>query len=145
MKKIMLIGRTACGKTTFCQALHRTSLCYKKTQAIEFINNTIDTPGEYVENRRLYGALIVTSADANIILLMQDCTGLECIFAPSFSSMFNGKPVIGVVSKIDNANDEEQILQAEEKLKLAGAEKIFRISSVEGIGIEKFEEYLNNL
>lgn len=140
----MLVGRTNSGKTTFCQALHNTSLCYKKTQAIEFINNTIDTPGEYVENRSLYRALLVTSVEADIIILMQDCTELQCIFSPLFSTMFSGKQVIGVVSKIDFAHDENQIVNAERKLKLAGAEKIFRISSITGLGIEEIKEHLSS-
>jgi ethanolamine utilization protein EutP len=144
-KKIMLIGRTSCGKTTFCQALHNLDICYKKTQSVELIDNTIDTPGEYIENRSLYRALIVTSVDADLIILIQDCTGHECIFAPSFSTMFNGKPVVGIVSKIDNIENEEHILQAEEKLELAGVEKIFRVSSIKNIGIEEVREYLSSL
>lgn len=145
MKKIMIIGRTSCGKTTFSQALNHIPLKYKKTQTIEVINNTIDTPGEYIENRRLYRALIVTSAEAEAVVMMQDCTVSECIFPTSFSAIFNGKPVIGIVSKIDSAKDEEQILWAERMLKLAGAKHIFMISSVKGIGIEAVKEYLSNL
>ena len=44
MKKIILIGNVACGKTTICQYLNHMEIKYKKTQALEVYNTTIDTP-----------------------------------------------------------------------------------------------------
>ena len=35
MKKIILIGNVACGKTTICQYLNHMEIKYKKTQALE--------------------------------------------------------------------------------------------------------------
>ena len=43
MKKIILIGNVACGKTTICQYLNHMEIKYKKTQALEVYNTTIDT------------------------------------------------------------------------------------------------------
>ena len=145
MKKVMLIGRTSCGKTTFCQALYNMELKYKKTQMVEVIHNAIDTPGEYVENRSLYRALVVTSADADAILLVQDCSHLQTLFAPAFATMFNSKPVVGMVSKIDLAPDEQTVQAAEECLRLAGADPIFKISSVTGQGIDELRTYLEQV
>ena len=142
MKKIMIIGSTSCGKTTFCQALNKLPMDYKKTQTVEVYYNTIDTPGEYLDNRNLYRALLVTSVEAEVIILMQDCTDERCMFAPSFSTMFNNKPVYGIVSKIDLSKDKNQIELAKEKLLLAGAEKVFEISSAKGKGIETVRNYL---
>ena len=141
MKRMMLIGHTAAGKTTFCQAINDWELKYKKTQQIEIVNNAIDTPGEYVENRTLYRALLVTAADADLIILLQDCTDDECIFAPAFSTMFT-KPVIGMVTKIDLATDEKQIRRAEAFLDMAGCRKIFRVSNTQRTGLEEIREYL---
>ena len=59
MKKIILIGNVACGKTTICQYLNHMEIKYKKTQALEVYNTTIDTPGEYLENRRYQRSLMV--------------------------------------------------------------------------------------
>ena len=143
MEKIMLVGKTGAGKTTFCQAINDWAIEYKKTQAIEIVNNAIDTPGEYVENRALYKALIVSSVDADMIVLLQDCTVEQSFFAPSFASMFGGKTTIGLVTKIDLADNEKQIADAREKLELAGCEEIFMISSTERTGIEEVKEYLN--
>lgn len=144
MKKIMIIGSTSCGKTTLCQVLNELPIDYKKTQTIEVYYNIIDTPGEYLENRSLYRALLVTSVEADIILLMQDCTDEKCMFAPSFSTMFGEKPVYGVVSKIDLLKDEDQIKDAENKLLLAGVKKTFKISSVNGEGIEDLRNFLTD-
>jgi ethanolamine utilization protein EutP len=51
MARVMLIGRTGAGKTTLIQALEGMALDYSKTQAVEYLDKYIDTPGEYSENR----------------------------------------------------------------------------------------------
>lgn len=82
MKRIIFIGKTGSGKTTLCQNLDNLELKYKKTQSVEIYNKSIDTPGEYLENRYYYKALVVTSADADIIALVYDCTNEESYIAP---------------------------------------------------------------
>ena len=141
MKKIMLVGRTGAWKTTFCQAIYGEELRYQKTQAVEIIHGAIDTPGEYLENRRLYRALIVTAAEADLMVLLQDCTDGQCWFAPEFAGMF-GKPAIGLVTKTDLAADEQALRAAEEKLLLAGCQRIFHISSKENTGIDEVKAYI---
>lgn len=141
MKKIMMIGKSGCGKTTLTQRLHDLKLEYKKTQAIDLYDRVIDTPGEYIENRFYYKALIVTSADADIIALLQNCKDEESSFPPSFGTIFT-KPVIGIVTKKDLAETEEEIERAVQFLEMAGAHKIFVTSAVSGSGIGEIEAYL---
>ncbi|AWZ47736.1 EutP/PduV family microcompartment system protein [Hathewaya limosa] len=143
MKKIMLVGKTGCGKTTLTQVLHNEKIDYKKTQALSYGENSIDTPGEYIENRGYYKALIVTSADSDVIGLLQDCTQSNSIFPPSFGSMFP-KPVVGIITKIDQCNNEENIKRAEQFLKIAGVQKIFKINSLKNEGIEELVDFLND-
>ena len=50
MKKIILMGRSECGKTTLTQALKGDVIHYHKTQYINHYDVVIDTPGEYAEN-----------------------------------------------------------------------------------------------
>ncbi len=88
MKKLILIGRTQSGKTTLCQRLHDIDIEYKKTQAVEGYENAIDTPGEYIENRFYYKALIVTSADADVIGLVQDATDDRSYFPQGLERVF---------------------------------------------------------
>ena len=54
MKKIILMGRSECGKTTLTQALKGDVIHYHKTQYINHYDVVIDTPGEYAENASLY-------------------------------------------------------------------------------------------
>ena len=74
MKKTMLVGRTGCGKTTLMQAIQGKELVYRKTQAVGFCSSIIDTPGEFIENRRLYSALMASSVGCDVIGLVHDAT-----------------------------------------------------------------------
>ena len=136
MKRIILVGPVACGKSTLCQALKNLQKIYRKTQAIEFSEEIIDTPGEYLENRNYYKALIVTAVEADIVLLLQDCADSRHVYPPLFAGMFGQKTVLGVVSKIDAALDDGQISRAEAKLWEAGASEVLKVSSMNGEGIE---------
>jgi ethanolamine utilization protein EutP len=139
VKKIILIGEIGCGKTTFIQALKEIDMKYKKTQTMEYYENIIDTPGEYLENRRYYNALIISSYDCDVIALIQDSSSKKCSFPPSFSTIFT-KPVIGIITKIDK--ETKDLDYATKCLELAGAEKIFQVSSVDKIGINDFKDYV---
>ena len=141
MKKLMLIGKVACGKTTLCQYLTNQSIEYKKTQALEVTGNIIDTPGEYVERRQYYQALAVTAAGADIVLLLQDPTDMTFTLPPGLQAMFQ-KPMVGVITKSDLIKDESQLVRAEKSLELAGAHPIFKICSMNGEGIKELIDYL---
>ncbi len=140
MKKIILVGHVACGKTTLCQRLNDMEMKYKKTQALEVIHKTIDTPGEYVERRSLFHALVVTSVEADQVLFVQDASQDRFMFAPGQSAAFP-IPVAGVVSKADVATP-QQVQQATELLELAGASPIFVVSAYTGQGIEELKQFL---
>ncbi|OPA75343.1 ethanolamine utilization protein EutP [Paenibacillus selenitireducens] len=141
MKKIIFAGSTGSGKTTLCQRLHGQEIAYKKTQAIENFDQAIDTPGECIENRYLYKMLMVTSVDADVIGLVQDCTKEESYFPPAFATMF-AKPVIGIVTKVELAQVDENITRAREYLQAAGVERIFEVSSMENVGLTELQGYL---
>ena len=40
MRKVIMVGHVACGKTTLCQCLNGMEMKYKKTQALEVIHKT---------------------------------------------------------------------------------------------------------
>ena len=143
-QRMMLIGRSAAGKTTLCQCINHEDLRYHKTQTVQIINkNIIDTPGEYLERRGMRGALIVTSTDADIIVLVQDATEEGTMFPPLFNTMFV-KPVVGVVTKCDIAS-QKQCEQAEKYLHAAGAEEVYFTSSVTGEGVDQLVQRLQIL
>ncbi len=137
--KVMLLGKIGCGKTTLTQRLNEQDVIYTKTQAISYENNIIDTPGEYIENKFFFRALLVTAAEAEKIIFVQSADDEGNFFPPNFKSMFLGKDVIGVITKIDKVNDYSR---AEEILRESGVEGIFYISRADDEGIKKLKERL---
>lgn len=143
MKKAILIGISGCGKTTLIQRLENMQVEYKKTQMVEHYLNFIDTPGEYIERRGMYRALIVTAADAEVIGLVQECGADTTWLPPAFALSF-AKPVFGVISKADLAKNERDFEYARGVLREAGVEEIFTVSALEDIGLEPLLEYLSD-
>lgn len=133
MKKILLIGKTGSGKTSLIQGLQEQKIVYKKTQAITFNGDFVDSPGEFLENRRLHPALMTSSVKCNIIALVQDSTVINSVFPPKFASMFK-KRIIGIVTKVDKDSSNPE--RAEKFLRRAGAEEIIRTSAIDKTGLE---------
>lgn len=144
-RNMILVGKSQSGKTTLTQYLTNQQLSYHKTQAVEIVaGQFIDTPGEFLEQRGFYGALSVTAAGADVIVLVQSAVEDGSMFAPGFGLMFYGKPVIGIVTKIDLAN-EEQINQAEWYLMNAGVSICFRVSCINGQGMTKLDKWIQDV
>lgn len=140
MKKIMLIGSVACGKTTLCQRLNGLEQTYKKTQAMEVINCTIDTPGEYLEHRSFLSSLMVTSVEVDLILFLLDATQERYMYSPGQAAAFP-VPAVGVVTKIDLADDAQR-RRARELLQLAGADPVFEVCAADGTGMDALLGFL---
>lgn len=133
------MGRSECGKTSLTQAIKGETISYKKTQAINYNDVTIDTPGEYAENRHLGCALALYAYEADIVGLLISATEPYSLYGPCITSMAN-REVIGIVTKIDKENANPD--RAERWLRLAGCKKIFRVSSVTKEGINELMEYV---
>lgn len=139
MKKIILMGRSECGKTTLQQALKGDTIQYHKTQYINHYDVVIDTPGEYAETNHLGRALGLYSYEADVVGLVVNATEPYCLFPPNVVPQ-STRPVIGIVTQIDAENADAA--QAERWLQLAGCETIFFVSSYTGEGIWEILEYL---
>ena len=142
MKKIMFIGSIGSGKTTLCQRIIGEELAYNKTQAVEFYPQMIDTPGEFIQHRRYYNALQMMAAEADVVGLISNVMEQEQIYSPHFAQNMM-RPCIGIITQIDLCYDEEKILEAEERLQLAGVERIFKVSAVTNEGMQELRDYLN--
>lgn len=143
MEDIILIGGTKAGKTTLLKVLkgEKYEEINLRTQSLEFEDQAIDTPGEYIENRHYYTALISAAQEAQIIALVVDATSEQSFFPPTFASIF-AREVIGIVTKIDA--DDSDVEYAKNALEMAGAEKIFLTSALTGEGIEKLSNYISD-
>lgn len=139
MKKIILMGRSECGKTTLRQALKGDTLHYHKTQYINHYDVVIDTPGEYAENHILGRALALYSYEADVVGLLISATESYSLFPPCVTAV-STRPVIGIVTQIDEKDANPD--QAEAWLRLAGCEIVYRVSSYTGEGIWQIIDYL---
>lgn len=139
MKKIILMGRSECGKTTLQQALKGDTIHYQKTQYINHYDVVIDTPGEYAETQTLGRALALYSFEADAVGLLIGADEPYSLFPPNVTAC-SARPVIGIVTQIDRPGGNPG--QAERWLRLAGCETVFRVSAYTGEGIWEILNYL---
>ena len=141
MKKIMLFGRVAAGKTTLTQALRGEEIKYYKTQYVNYLDTVIDTPGEYTERRETSGALALYAYEADIVGLVLSANEPYSIFSPCLTSMVN-REAIGIITGIDKPD--ANVERVRRWLHLAGGKKIFPVSSITGEGIAELAAYLED-
>lgn len=141
MKKIMLFGRVAAGKTTLTQALRGEEIKYFKTQYVNYLDTVIDTPGEYTERRETGGALALYAYEADVVGLVLSANEPYSIFSPCVTSMLN-RESIGIVTGIDKPD--ANVERVTKWLQLAGCKKVFPVSSITGEGIQELVAFLND-
>ncbi len=139
MKKIILMGRSECGKTTLTQALRGETIHYHKTQYINHFDVIIDTPGEYAENKMLGRALALYSYEADVVGLLLSATEPYSLYPPCVAASAN-REVIGIVTQIDRPNARPE--RAERWLRLAGCRTVFHVNSTTGEGVWRILEHL---
>ena len=141
MKKIMLFGRVAAGKTTLTQALRGEKIKYYKTQYVYHHDTVIDTPGEYTERRETGGALALYAYEADVVGLVLSANEPYSIFSPCLTSMVN-RDAVGIITGIDKPD--ANVERVRRWLQLAGCKKIFPVSAITGEGIAELVEYLED-
>ena len=139
MKKMMLVGRSECGKTTLSQALKGEKIGYHKTQYINYHDILIDTPGEYAETKVLGRALALYSYEADVVGMLISAREQYSQFPPCCTAQVN-REVVGIVTQIDQPD--ANVERAAGWLELAGCKLIFPVSSTTGEGIQDLIDYL---
>lgn len=137
LKRLLLIGRSGCGKTTLTQALRGEKIHYLKTQGMAFNDFLIDSPGEYAENHDLGAALALYSYEADVVALLIAANDDYSLFPPNITCLVN-REVIGIVTKIDKANPD----RAERWLRLSGCKRVFFVNSKTGEGVSNIIDHL---
>lgn len=139
MKKIILMGRSECGKTSLTQAMKGEKITYHKTQYINHYDVIIDTPGEYAENKILGRALALYAYEADVVGLLISARESYSLYPPNITCMVN-REVIGIVTQIDQPGASPAL--AESWLRLAGCKTVYHVSSVTGEGVWQILEHL---
>lgn len=136
--KVLVIGPVGSGKSTLTKLLLGISdRPVTKTQALEYTNWIIDSPGEYSQNPMYYRTLMATALEAKVLLIIQDATRKDVTLPPNFASGFPLVP-IGVVTKIDHPNAD--ILTATRLLRtILPVGEIYYTSSITFAGIEELK------
>ena len=140
MKKIILIGRVAAGKTTLTQAIRGEEIKYFKTQYVNYLDTVIDTPGEYTERANLAGALALYAYEADVVGFLIKSNDVYSIYGPNVTCMVN-RDVIGIITAIDRPD--ANVERCEKWLRLAGCKKIFPLDSKTGRGVDALTAYLS--
>lgn len=141
-KRIMLIGNSRTGKTSLANHINSEDFEVMKSQAICYGENTIDTPGEYLESPMMHKYIISAAQDADAVIFVQSFDQPIFSFPPNFAQVFNTRR-IGVITKNDldeKRNDLAVLLSNFREIGLA--EPFFVISSKTGEGVEELKEYL---
>ncbi len=139
MKRLLLVGRSGCGKTSLTQALRGEQVHYQKTQSMVFDDFLIDSPGEYAENHDLGAALALYSYEADVVALLIAADDDYSLFPPCITCLVN-REVIGIVTKIDKADPH----RAERWLRLSGCKTVYFVNSVTREGVESILQHLEN-
>ena len=142
--KIMLIGPSAAGKTTLIQRLIDEEIKYDKTQAVEYIGNFIDTPGEYFSHPRWYHALITTLQDVDMLIYVHGANDPESRLPAGLLDIGVSKRQIAVISKTDMPDAD---VAATRKLLLETGfeEPIFELNSHDPQSVQQLVDYLASL
>ena len=89
--QFMLIGEIEAGKTTLINALFGKDETARKTQAIEYEGNGMDTPGEYFSHPRLYSALLCSAQAMSTLVYVHPADRHTCRLPPGLLDVYAGK------------------------------------------------------
>lgn len=87
--RIMLVGERHSGKEGLISLLTGGQWRSRRVLAVEFCGVFVNTPGEFLENRRFYRALITAAMGCSLICFLQNARSRTSLFPPRFARMFN--------------------------------------------------------
>ena len=141
----ILVGDVGSGKSTLVKALFSHDEEVTKTQALEFHgDNVIDSPGEFISRRYLYGALLDSIVGVDTIVYLLAADQARAVMPADLLGMYGDKRVLGVVSKCDLPGAD--IERAEQCLLEAGiAPPYYHLSIDDAASVEALARHLCDL
>lgn len=140
-KRVMVVGRDHCGKTSLIGALTGNGRPIRYTQDVRYTSLAMDVPGAYLENPSMYQHLISLSQEASCVLLLAECGSLANAYPPNFAGSFNC-PVIGVMTKTDLIEGNVDV-NSEQWRRIGVREPYFAVSVKDGTGVNELKNYLS--
>lgn len=110
-RSFMLLGSVEAGKSTLLKALLGRPEEVRKTQAVEFAETCVDTPGEYFSHPRFYHALIQTSLDVTCLIYVHPANDVACRLPPGLMDIYSDKELIAVISKTDLPDAQPDVVE----------------------------------
>ena len=136
----MFIGETDSGKSGLIRVLSGEAYAPRRAMAVEYFGRFINTPGEFLENSRYYHALITSSADCDVLVMVQDATRPTSLFPALFAPIFN-RPVVGAVTRSGEAGANPE--RARRFLESAGARRVVLTDFRTGSGLDELAAELS--
>lgn len=142
LTNFVMIGGVGVGKTSLFNALLGINGEAEKTQALVYHNErTIDTPGEYFDNPRLYSAMIHTMTDINTVLYVHPANSVERKLPYGLFRIYEPKNIVGVISKTDLPDSDLDAVV--DLMRDYGIEnKIFKVSIFKKDTVKELRKYL---
>jgi len=139
MSAVLLVGQHGSGKGALIRALGDDAYAPRKLMAVEYRGPFINTPGEFLENRRFYPALVTTAAECDMVLMLVNATHTCCLIPPQFETMFY-RTVLGVVTRADAP--QADVERAKRFLRSAGVRTVLTMDFESGRGVPELRAAL---
>ena len=136
---MLLIGERGAGKRNIIQAFADKAFLPRGSMSVEYCGPFIVTPGEFLENRRFYCALIAIAGECDILAFVQNATRKNSLFPPRFAAMFN-RTVVGIITHANAAAANQE--RAERFLQNAGIRDCILFEEKHGPGFEAIRSLL---
>ena len=103
LDNVVFIGEVDAGKSALIgKLLSELETNTGKTQApIFYPGKVIDTPGEFIDNRALNGALLSTICSVKTIVVLQPANAKHYSPPNGLLNVYSNKNIVGVISKVD--------------------------------------------
>ena len=102
LDSVVFVGEVDAGKSALVDQLISQDANTGKTQApIFYPGKVIDTPGEFMVNRALNGALLTTICNVKTIVFLHPANAQHFSSSSGLLKVYPNKNIVGVISKID--------------------------------------------
>jgi ethanolamine utilization protein EutP len=105
LDSVVFVGEVDAGKSALINQLLDQETNTGKTQApIFYPGKVIDTPGEFMESRAMYGALLTTISNVKTIVFLHPANAQYFSSPSGLLTVYSNKNIVGVISKVDAAD-----------------------------------------